>query len=66
MTIITKTEHVKKVKEMTRRYGKITGAKLNEDKMRKQEIMNAQLGAEFRIMQEGERECYLGDVWEQR
>ena len=70
MTIITKTEHVKKVKEITRRYGKATGGALNEDKttlirigkMRKQEMTNAQLGAEFRIMQEEERECYLGDV----
>jgi hypothetical protein len=31
-------------------------------KMRKQEMTNAQLGAEFRLMQEGEGECYLGDV----
>ena len=52
-TIITKTEHVRKVKEITRRYGT-----LNEDKttlirigkMRNQEMTNAQLGAEFRIM----------------
>ncbi len=58
---------MKKVKEITRRYEKATGAKLNEDKMtlprigkmRKQEMMNAQLGAVFRIMQEEEREFYL-------
>ena len=30
--------------------------------MRKQEMTNAQLGAEFRIMHDEERECYLGDV----
>ena len=69
-TFVALTDMIKKAREIIGRYEKTTAGKLHDGKTlmmklgitRQRDMTSKQLGVDFRVMEEGERESYLGDV----
>ena len=69
-TFIAQTDQVKEAREIIGRFEKASGGKLHDGKTRvmkmgrtrQRDLTNKQLGVEFEMMKDEEREQYLGDI----
>ena len=69
-TFVSQAGQIRAARNIILNYERATGGKLHEDKTkilklgrtRKENMTNKRLGVKFEIMQEGDRETYLGDV----